>query len=312
MEKRKLGSSGLDVSVVGLGCNNIGMIPKEASERVVHRALDAGITLFDTADIYGNRGGSETQLGEILGSRRKAIVLATKFGMQMDEDGAKSGAARRYIAEAVNASLRRLNTDWIDLYQLHRPDPKTPIEETLRALDDLVQAGKVRFIGCSNMAPWQVVDSYWLAKTNALSNWVTAQDEYSLLVRHAERELIPALEAKAMALLPYFPLAGGLLSGKYKSGERPPDGTRFSVMTNLANRYMTEGNFRTIESLGAFCVSRNHTLLELAFGYLLTQPCVSSVIAGAARPEQIDANIAAANWKLTPEEVADVKALVGA
>ena len=158
MEKRKLGSSGLDVSVVGLGCNNIGMIPKEASERVVHRALDAGITLFDTADIYGNRGGSETQLGEILGSRRKAIVLATKFGMQMDEDGAKSGAARRYIAEAVNASLRRLNTDWIDLYQLHRPDPKTPIEETLRALDDLVQAGKVRFIGCSNMAPWQVVE----------------------------------------------------------------------------------------------------------------------------------------------------------
>jgi aryl-alcohol dehydrogenase-like predicted oxidoreductase len=310
MEKRKLGNSGLDVSVVGLGCNNIGMIPKEASERVVHRALDAGITLFDTADVYGNRGGSETQLGQILGSRRSEVVLATKFGLQMDEDGAKSGASRHYISQAVEASLKRLNTDWIDLYQLHRPDPKTPIEETLRALDDLVRAGKVRFIGCSNMPAWQIVDSLWLAEKNSLSQWVTAQDEYSLLVRDAERELIPALTAKTMSLLPYFPLAAGLLTGKYKEGMPAPGGTRFAAMTQLANRYMTQANFHIVERLNAFCSIRGHSLLELAFGYLLSQSAVSSVIAGATKPEQIDANVAASGWNLSSEDLAEVRKLI--
>ena len=309
MEKRKLGNSGLDVSVVGLGCNNFGMLPKEASARVVDRALDQGITLFDTADIYGNRGGSETQLGEILGARRQNIVLATKFGMKMDDDGAKSGASRHYITQAVEASLKRLQTDWIDLYQLHTPDPKTPIEETLRALDDLVKAGKVRFIGCSNMPAWQVVDSLWLAEQGALSKWVTAQDEYSLLARNPERELIPALKAKAMSLLPFFPLASGLLTGKYASGQAAPNGTRFAVMKGLADRYMTEANFAIVQRLGAFAKARGHTILELAFGYLLSHPTVASVIAGATRPEQIDANIAAANWQLTPDEIAQVQEL---
>jgi aryl-alcohol dehydrogenase-like predicted oxidoreductase len=310
MEKRKLGNSGLDVSVVGLGCNNFGMLPKEASARVVDRALDSGITLFDTADIYGNRGGSETQLGEILGARRKDIVLATKFGMKMDDDGAKSGAARHYIAQAVEASLKRLQTDWIDLYQLHTPDPKTPIEETLRALDDLVKAGKVRFIGCSNMPAWQVVDSLWIAEKGALSKWVTAQDEYSLLARDVERELIPALKEKGMSLLPFFPLASGLLTGKYKSGETAPDGTRFAVMKGLANRYMTPANFAIVEKLSAFAAARGHTLLELAFGYLLSHQTVASVIAGATKPEQIDGNIAAAGWQLTSEEIAEVQKLM--
>lgn len=309
MEKRKLGNSGLDVSVVGLGCNNFGMLPKEASARVVDRALDQGITLFDTADIYGNRGGSETQLGEILGARRQNIVLATKFGMKMDDDGAKSGASRHYITQAVEASLKRLQTDWIDLYQLHTPDPKTPIEETLRALDDLVKAGKVRFIGCSNMPAWQVVDSLWLAEQGALSKWVTAQDEYSLLARNVERELIPALKAKAMSLLPFFPLASGLLTGKYASAQAAPNGTRFAVMKGLADRYMTEANFAIVQRLSAFAKARGHTILELAFGYLLSHPTVASVIAGATRPEQIDANIAAANWQLTPDEIAQVQEL---
>ena len=309
MQKRKLGTSGLEVSVVGLGCNNFGMIPKEASQRVIDRAIEKGITLFDTADIYGNRGGSESTLGEILGDRRKDIVLATKFGMKMDDDGAKSGASRHYIAKAVEDSLRRLKTDWIDLYQLHAPDPKTPIEETLRALDDLVKAGKVRFIGCSNMPAWEIVDSLWIAKENSLSPWVASQDEYSLLARDAERERIPALKAKGMSLLPYFPLASGMLTGKYKADESAPAGTRMAAMKYLANRYMTKENFEIVDKLKAFAAARNHALLELAFGYLLSEQTVASVIAGATRPEQIDANVAAADWQLTPEEIAEVRKL---
>lgn len=309
MQKRKLGTSSLEVSVVGLGCNNFGMIPKEASERVIGRAIEKGIILFDTADIYGNRGGSESALGEILGERRKEIVLATKFGMKMDDDGAKSGASRHYIAKAVEDSLRRLKTDWIDLYQLHTPDPKTPIEETLRALDDLVKAGKVRFIGCSNMPAWEIVDSLWIAEKNSLSPWVTSQDEYSLLARDPERERIPALTAKGMSLLPYFPLASGLLTGKYKADESAPAGTRMAAMKYLANRYMTKENFEIVEALKSFASARNRTLLELAFSYLLSEQTVASVIAGATKPEQIDANVSAADWQLTPEEIAEVRKL---
>ncbi|HVZ68495.1 MAG TPA: aldo/keto reductase [Rhizomicrobium sp.] len=309
MQKRKLGTSGLDVSVVGLGCNNFGMIPRDAAQRVIDRAIDKGITLFDTADIYGNRGGSETTLGELLGPRRKQIVLATKFGMKMDDAGTKSGASRRYIVEAVEASLKRLRTDWIDLYQLHTPDPKTPIEETLQALDELVTSGKVRFIGCSNMPAWQIVDSLWIAQVQSLSKWVSAQDEYSLLVRGAERDLIPALKAKGMSLLPYFPLASGLLTGKYKSGEAPPSGTRFSAMKYLANRYMTDRNFEIVERLKAFSAAHNRTLLELAFSYLLSENTVASVIAGATKPEQVDLNVLAANWQLAPEEITEIRNL---
>jgi aryl-alcohol dehydrogenase-like predicted oxidoreductase len=308
MEQRYLGRSGLKVSEVGLGCNNFGVLDIEASRKVVHRALDLGVTLFDTADVYGNRGGSETQLGEILGARRKDIVLATKFGMPMDDAGS-TGASRRYIVSAVEASLKRLKTDWIDLYQVHRPDPETPIEETLSALDDLVRQGKVRYVGCSNFAAWQVVDAQWTASDRRLGHFVSAQDEFSLLVRDIERELVPALAAKGLGLLPYFPLASGFLTGKYARGAEMPAGTRMALMKRLSDRFMTDKNWQTVEKLEAFCTHRGHTMLELAFNWLLAKPVVASVIAGATKPEQIEANVKAVGWKLTPEELAEIDGL---
>jgi aryl-alcohol dehydrogenase-like predicted oxidoreductase len=308
MEIRNVGKSDLRVSAVGLGCNNFGRALDVARARdVVHRALELGITLFDTADIYGDRGGSEEQLGQILGPRRKDIVLATKFGMPMSDT--QKGASRRYIQQAVEDSLRRLKTDWIDLYQLHQPDPLTPIEETLRALDDLIRAGKVRYIGCSNLKAWQVVDASWTAKAEGLNAFISAQDEYSLLVRDADAELIPALEAKGMGLLPYFPLASGLLTGKYKHGGETPAGTRMASIKRLADRFMTEDNWKIVDALQAFCDARGHTMLELAFSWLLSRPSLSSVIAGATRPEQVEANAKAASWKLSVEELAEIDKL---
>jgi aryl-alcohol dehydrogenase-like predicted oxidoreductase len=309
METRNLGRSGLQVSVVGLGCNNFGMIDIEHSRKVVHRALDLGITLFDTADIYGGRGGSEEQLGTILGARRKDIVLATKFGMPMDDSGTKSGASRRYVFSAVEASLKRLQTDWIDLYQIHQPDRKTPIDETLSALDDLVHQGKVRYTGCSNFPAWQVADAQWTARDRRLTSFASAQDEYSLVARDIERELVPAIEAYGMGLLPYFPLASGLLTGKYKSGEELPPGTRFTAMKRLADRYMTEANWKIVNALNAYCAERGHALLELAFSWLASRPQVASVIAGATKPEQIEANVKAVGWKLSADEIAEVDKL---
>jgi aryl-alcohol dehydrogenase-like predicted oxidoreductase len=309
MEQRYLGRSGLKVSEVGLGCNNFGVLDVEASRKVVHRALDVGITLFDTADVYGNRGGSETQLGEILGPRRKDIVLATKFAMPMDDTGSMAGASRRYIMTAVEASLKRLKTDWIDLYQVHSPDAATPIEETLSALDDLVRQGKVRYIGCSNFAAWQVVNAQWTAKDRQLTHFISAQDELSLLVRDVERELIPALNAKGMGLLPYFPLASGFLTGKYTRGSDAPEGTRMARIKRLSDRFMTEKNWTIVEKLEAFCASRGHTMLELAFGWLLAKPVVASVIAGATKPEQIEANVKATGWKLSSEDLAEIDRL---
>jgi aryl-alcohol dehydrogenase-like predicted oxidoreductase len=311
MEQRKLGESDLRVSVVGLGCNNFGMLPIERSRQVVDRAIACGITLFDTADVYGNRGGSEEQLGEILGPRRKDIVLATKFGMSMDDAGTKKGASRRYIMEAVEASLTRLKTDWIDLYQLHQPDPNTPLEETLGALNELVVQGKVRHIGCSNLSAAQVREAATISQSKGWAHFISAQDEYSLLVRGIERELIPELERQGMALLPYFPLASGLLTGKYKRDEAAPAGTRMAVMKRLADRYMTDENWPRVERLQAFASSRGHTLLELAFSWLASRPCLSSIIAGATRPEQIEQNVAAVNWKLSPEELAEIDAIAG-
>jgi len=215
VKQRPLGHSGLQVSVVGLGCNNFGWrIDLEASRKVVDKALELGITLLDTADIYGNLGGSEEALGQILGDRRKEIVLASKFGMAMDKEERLKGASRRYIMRAVEGSLKRLKTDWIDLYQVHRPDPLTPIEETLRTLDDLVRQGKVRYIGCSNYAAWQVVEAAWTARERNLNAFISCQDEYSLVVRDIERELLPAIQSQGLGLLPYFPLASGLLAGK--------------------------------------------------------------------------------------------------
>ena len=304
MEIRNVGKSGLRVSAVGLGCNNFGRLDIESSRKVVHRALDLGITLFDTADIYGNKGGSEEQLGEILGARRKDIVLATKFGMAMSD--IQQGASRRYILQAVEDSLRRLKTDWIDLYQLHQPDPLTPIEETLRTLDDLIRAGKVRYAGCSNLKAWQVADAHWTAKTQGFNRFISAQDEYSMLVRDAERELIPALEVKGMGLLPYFPLASGMLTGKYRHGGELPAGTRMALMKRFTDRYMTEENWAIVDRLQAFCDARGHTLLELAFSWLLSRPSLASVIAGATKPEQVEMNAKAADWKLSAHDLAEI------
>lgn len=309
METRKLGKSGIEVSVIGLGCNNFGAMKIDASRRVVDRALAMGITLFDTADVYGNRGGSEEQLGEILGARRKDIVLATKFAMPMDDSGAKSGASAAYIREACEASLKRLKTDWIDLYQQHRPDPKTPIEETLGALDDLVKQGKVRAIGCSNMPADQLTAAEDSSRKNHRAAYVTAQDQYSLLVRGIETALAPTIEKEGMGLLPYFPLASGLLSGKYEKGKDIPPGTRFARMGRFGEQYMTEENWKIVAALTAFATARGHTLLELAFAWLLSCPYLSSVIAGATRPEQIEQNALAAAWKLTPAEIAEVDRL---
>lgn len=309
MEHRKLGRSDLSVSVVGLGCNNFGMLAIERSRQVVDRAFALGVTFFDTADVYGNRGGSEQQLGEILGRRRKDIVLATKFGMGMDDAGEKKGGSRRYIAEAVEASLKRLKTEWIDLYQLHQPDPETPLEETLGALNDLVQAGKVRYIGCSNLSAAQVAEAARIAGDKHWAAFVSAQDEYSLLARGIERELIPELQRQGMALLPYFPLASGLLTGKYKRDEQAPAGTRMALIKRLADRYMTDENWNKVEKLEAFCAARGHTMLELAFGWLASRPCLASIIAGATRPDQIEQNVQAVNWKLTPEESAEMDAI---
>lgn len=306
MKTRKLGNSELTVSIVGLGCNNFGMLDVAASRRVVDRAIDQAITLFDTADIYGNRGGSERQLGEILGPRRKDIVLATKFGMKMDDAGTKSGAARTYILQAVEDSLKRLKTDWIDLYQLHQPDPNTPIEETLEVLNLLVQQGKVRTIGCSNMSATQLNAARAVSTAKGFVAFESAQDEYSLLRRDIERGVLPAVEKHGMGLLPYFPLASGMLTGKYTRGAAVPGNTRFAVMTGLADRYMTDANWDKVEKLSAFCAARERTLLELAFSWLVSHKNVTSVIAGATRPEQIDQNVRAVGWDLSADELAEI------
>lgn len=313
MQFRNLGPSGLRVSVVGLGCNNFGgRIDDAAAKAVIHKAFDVGITLFDTADAYGNMGGSETAMGGILGGRRKDIVLATKFALPMDKDGKLQGGSRRYIMSAVEASLKRLKTDYIDLYQFHRPDPLTPIEETLRALDDLVRSGKVRYIGCSNLPGWQVIDADWTARANGLNRFVSCQDEYSLLVRKHEKELFPAMTSKGLSLLPYFPLANGLLTGKYQRNAAMPAGARMTKEAARAEQVLTDQNWSIAEKLDDFAKSRGHTLLELAFSWLASKPFVASVIAGATKPEQVEANAKAASWIMSAEDMADADKITAA
>ena len=312
MEQRTLGKSGLLVSLVGLGCNNFGgRTDLETSRKVIHKSLDLGITLLDTADIYANKGGSETVLGEVLGARRKDIVLATKFCGPMNEAGTLKGASRRYIMTAIEASLKRMKTDWIDLYQIHMPDPLTPMEETLRTLDDLVQSGKVRYVGCSNHKAWQVTEAKWISRRDGIERFISCQDEYSLIVRDAEKELIPAMETYGIGLLPYFPLASGMLTGKYKHNAPMPEKARLSYVQNLADRYLTDANWQTVEKLTDFAAKRGKTILELAFSWLAGRPTVASVIAGATRPDQVEQNVTAASWKLTPEDMAEVDKLSG-
>ena len=315
MEIRNLGRSGLRVSAIGLGCNNFGgRIDLEATRKVIHKALDLGITLFDTADVYGNRGGAETEMGQVLHpDQRKQIVLATKFGMAMDDDGVKVGGSRRYIMQAAEDSLRRLRTDWIDLYQIHAPDPRTPIEETLRALDDLICQGKVRYVGCSNFPAWQVVEAQWTARINGLNAFVSCQDEYSLVVRRVvEPQLRPAMLQYGLGLLPFQPLASGLLTGKYRRNAPLPSGTRLANTARLADRYLTARNWTVAEALHDFAEERGHTLLELAFSWLLAQTPVASVIAGATRPEQLEQNARAGAWQLSAEDQAAVDRIAAA
>ena len=308
MQSARLGSSDLEVSRVGLGCNNFGMrCDQEQTSRVVERALDLGVTLFDTADVYGGQGKSEEFLGKALGFRRKQIVLATKFGAPMGQG--LMGARGSYIVRAVEASLTRLGTDYIDLYQLHFPDATTPIEETLRALDECVRAGKVRYIGCSNFSGWQLVESLWTSKAGGLAAFITAQNQYSLLDRRIERELAEACKKYSVGILPYFPLASGLLTGKYQRGAELPKGTRLAMMGARADRFLNDRNMATVEKLQSYAESRGHTLLELAFSWLTSQSYVPSVIAGATRPEQLDANVNAANWQLSAEEMSEVDKL---
>src|SRR5215831_4773283 len=302
MTYRRLGGSGLAVSVAGLGCNNFGLrIGLDETRAVVDAALAEGVTLLDTSDSYG---ASEELLGEVLDGRRDDVVIATKFGSSLrGANGADFGArgSRRYIRRAVERSLRRLRTDWIDLYQMHVPDPATPIEETLSALDDLVHEGKVRYIGNSNFTAWAVADADWIARTKGYERFVSAQNEYSLMRRGAEAELLAACEHYGLGFLPYFPLFSGLLTGKYRRGEPPPEGSRYHVW-NLGKR-LSDDRFDVIEKLEAYAAEHGVGLLDVAIGYLAAQPAVASVIAGATTPEQVRANAGAVRWQPSTDDL---------
>jgi len=304
VEKRRIGS--LEVSVVGLGCNNFGMrLDQKASAKVIEAALAARITFFDTSDSYGP---SEEYLGKTLGRRRKAVIIATKFGKPVPGQG--EGATAAYVKLAVEASLRRLRTDYIDLYQLHAPVPSVPIAETLGALDKLVRAGKVREIGCSNFAAEQIREATRAGRPKA-ARFVSVQNEYSLLHREPERAVLGTCEELGIAFLPYFPLASGLLTGKYRQGREAPTGTRIADMEYF-KRTMTPERLERVEALARFAESRGRRLLDLAISWLLTRPVVGSVIAGATSADQVKRNALAASWKLSAAELAEVDALVPA
>jgi aryl-alcohol dehydrogenase-like predicted oxidoreductase len=312
LELRRLGDSGLLVSSVGLGTNNFGWrLDDQQGRRVIDAAQESGITFLDAADIYGKgapegEGASEVQLGAALAGRRHEFVLATKFGVPMSDSPFEQGASRRWIMKAVEGSLRRLQTDYIDLYQVHVPDPATPIEETLRALDDLVSAGKVRYVGHSNFAAWQIADADWTARTAHLARPISAQMHYNLLVRGIADEVIPACRAHGLGIIPYFPLGSGFLTGKYR---RTGEGTGRLAEHARAKTTLTPANFDRIEALEKFALDHGHSLLDLALGWLLSQPIVSSVIASASTPEQVRANVAAAAWRLTDAEMEAVAKL---
>jgi aryl-alcohol dehydrogenase-like predicted oxidoreductase len=307
VDRRNLGRSGLIVSAIGLGCNNFGGRSDAAATRaVVHKALDLGITFFDTSDTYGTAGASEEYLGRALAGERHRIVLATKFARPM---AAGEGASRRYIISAVEASLKRLGTDYIDLYQQHIADPRTPIEETLRALDDLVRQGKVRYIGCSTLSAWEVVEAQWTARHLGLNAFVSCQERYNLLEREVETAVLPVAERYGLGLIPFSPLCNGLLTGKYRRNAPLPQGTRLATTPRLAERTLTERNWALAERLGEFAAARGRTLLELALSWLLQRPAVASVIAGATTPAQVAANVAAGGWRLSREDMDEIDRL---
>lgn len=313
MEFRRLGRSGLAVSVVGLGTNNFGMkLDERESTAVTHAALDAGITLFDTADSYG---ASEERLGKALEGRRDDVVIATKFGSDTARRGNSVGedwgarASRRYVRRAVEASLRRLRTDWIDLYQLHRPDVATPVEETLDVLTDLVREGTIRYLGHSNFSGWQTADAEWTSRTRGLQRFVSAQNEYNWLDRGIEADLVPALEEYGIGLLPYYPLANGMLTGKYRRGEAPPEDSRVAAWGRES--ILTDAAFDVVERLEVFAAARSVSLLDVAVGGLTAQPAVASVIAGATSPEQVRGNVAAGAWRPSEEDLEELRSITG-
>ena len=316
MKYRQLGRSGLTVSVVGLGCNNFGGKPLHAeagtvygfmdlaqTRAVVDAAFEAGVTLYDTADVYG-QGGSETFLGEIFKGRRHEVVLATKWGSGMDARPDIAWGSRRYVRQACEASLRRLKTDYIDLYQMHWPDPRTPLAETIDALDELVNDGKLRYTGHSHFSGWQVADGDWIARSAGRTRFISAQNHYSLLERTAEAELLPACERFGVGLLPYFPLANGLLTGKYRRGQPAPSGTR------MAGRTIDAATYDLIEALLDYAQARGRTLVDIAVGALLAKPVVASVITGATKAAQIQSNAAAATWAPSAEDLQALDAIL--
>ncbi len=310
MEYRRLGPSGLQVSAVGLGTNNFGgRIDEAESTRVIRQAIEEGINYIDTANIYG-RGISEERIGKATKDIRSDVLIATKVSGSMGDGPNARGNSRHHIMQEVEASLRRLQTDYIDLYQIHFADPSTPIEETLRALDDLVHQGKARYIGCSNFDAWRVCEAIWTSKALNLAPFISVQPEYSLLNRSIEDELVPFCQTYDIGILPYFPLASGFLTGKYRQGEPVPEGTRFAGNSGAKERTLTEKNFAMLTRLENFAEERGHPIVELAIAWLLGNSAVSSVIAGATKPEQVVANAKAAGWHLTPEDMQEIEGLL--
>ncbi len=306
MEYRQLGSSGLKVSVVGLGTNNFGFrMDEENSIKVAHKALEEGINFIDTADSYG-KGLSEERIGIAFKDTRKDVIIATKVANPVGDGPNMRGNSRHHIMNQVEASLRFLQTDYIDLYQMHRVDPNTPIEETMRALDDLVHQGKVRYIGCSNFDAWQVCEAIWTSRAHNLAPFVTVQPEYNMLNRSVERELVPFCDEYNIGILPFYPLASGFLTGKYRQGEPVPEGTRLAGNQRAQGNTLTEKNFAMLSKLENFAAERGHPMVELAIAWLLGNPAVSSVIAGATRTEQVTANAKAADWRLTEDDMKEI------
>jgi aryl-alcohol dehydrogenase-like predicted oxidoreductase len=310
MKYRRLGASGLEVSEIGIGTNNFGgRLDEDKSAVVVHAALDSGINLFDTANMYSH-GVSEEYLGKALEGRRSQAVVATKFGMLWEEGPHGMGGSRKHIIDQLDGSLKRLQTDYIDLYQIHRQDPNTPIEETLGALDDAIKSGKVRYIGCSNYDAWRIADAMWTSEHYGLARFISAQPEYSMVVRDIEAYVLPACANYGLGILPYFPLAHGFLTGKYKRGQDVPEGTRLALTPAAQDKRLTDRNFDVLEALDSFVSERGKTLVDLAFAWLLAHPEVSSVIAGASNAEQVTQNAAAAEWTLTADEMTTLNTIL--
>ncbi len=318
MEYRNLGNSGLKPSVLSLGGDTFGRDIDEATTlAVIDHALGIGVNYIDTADVYGRGGGrSEEFVGRAVRGRRSSVILATKFGVAVGEGSqqfaSKEGlGARAYVVKAVEASLKRLDTDYIDLYQFHMPDPLTPIEETLRALDDIVRSGKVRFIGGSNLPGWELCEALWTSKAAGLTSFVAVQPRYSLIDRHCEEEVVPCCQAYGLGIIPWYPLSGGFLTGKYRRGAALPPGTRFDSNPGMYAWLLTESNFDQLEALERFAVERGHTVAELSIAWLVSHPWITTVIAGVTRTEQLTANVAAAGWHLAAADMSEIDRITG-